>query len=168
MSFFLPDGGRIRVDAVEAVENFLFLPVGNAAAVVLYADCHFFFVRTFGDEEKDRTSGGCVRQGVVQKDMTHLSYSSLVAVAQRQFGFGETDGEQMSAVGGKRQEVFVGFKKKRLQIRFRYLKGQSMAVRAGEGEKLLEHAGHLCAFPCDHLKKGFLLCGGRFFAGGGA
>lgn len=154
MSFCTFGGAGSGYYAIEAVENFLLLPVRNAAAVVLHADCHFFFVRTFCNEEKDRTSGGRVGQGVVQKNMTYLSYSSLIAVTQRQPGFGKTDGEQMSAVGGKRQEVFVGFKEKRLQIRFRYLQGQSVAVCAGEREKLLEHAGHLCAFPCDHLKEG--------------
>ncbi len=73
----------------------------------------------------------------------------------------------MPVVGGERKEVFVGFEEKRLQIRLLDAKNQPVAVRAGEGEELLEHVGHLRALPCNHLKKGLLFCGGRLFTGGG-
>ena len=73
MSFFRPDGGRSRSDAVEAVKNFFFFSGGNARAVILYADGNFFFERVFHNEEKDRASGGRVGEGVFQKNMTRLS-----------------------------------------------------------------------------------------------
>ncbi len=82
--FFISGVGGIGFDAVETVENFLLLFVGNAAAVVLYADCNFFFVRALGDKEEHRAPAGRVRQGVMEENMTHLSYSAGIAGAKRQ------------------------------------------------------------------------------------
>ena len=106
--------GRIGLYAVKAVENFPLFFVGDARTVILHADGDFLFIGTLSDEQQYGASRGRVGERVVQKNMTHLSYSACIAGAERQFVVGQADRKQMSAVGGQRQEVFVGFEEQRL------------------------------------------------------
>ncbi len=75
VAFFLSCGRRIAVYTVKAVKNFRLFFVGNAGPVILYADGNLFFTYDIGNEESDTASLRGVGESVVQKNMTHLSYS---------------------------------------------------------------------------------------------
>lgn len=79
VAFFVFCGAGHGSCAIEAVEDFRFFLIGNTGAVILYADGDYFLVGSFGDEEEHCASGGCVGQGIVQKNMAYLLYPAHIA-----------------------------------------------------------------------------------------